>query len=159
MQISDAQRLISRVFMRPWGTQLSPGGSVYIRNSNFKKLYFVFKKKQQKNFYFVIVSLTRGCFNCYYTFFISHFTSLTLFSFAVNPCCYYPCQHSGVCVRYGMSQYKCDCTNTGYSGVNCTVRKYINCRVINVSSGSGFHIRLMFFVSTQYDLKCRAPSE
>uniref|UniRef100_H3C1G5 Prostaglandin G/H synthase 1 n=1 Tax=Tetraodon nigroviridis TaxID=99883 RepID=H3C1G5_TETNG len=38
----------------------------------------------------------------------------------VNPCCYYPCQNRGVCVRYGTDQYKCDCTRTGYSGVNCT---------------------------------------
>uniref|UniRef100_A0A665W3E1 Prostaglandin G/H synthase 1 n=1 Tax=Echeneis naucrates TaxID=173247 RepID=A0A665W3E1_ECHNA len=43
-----------------------------------------------------------------------------LFS-TVNPCCYLPCQHSGVCVRYGEDKYECDCTRTGYYGENCTV--------------------------------------
>uniref|UniRef100_A0AAV2MQE7 Prostaglandin G/H synthase 1 n=1 Tax=Knipowitschia caucasica TaxID=637954 RepID=A0AAV2MQE7_KNICA len=40
---------------------------------------------------------------------------------AVNPCCYYPCQNSGVCVRFGTDRYQCDCTQTGYYGDNCTV--------------------------------------
>ncbi|XP_023611734.1 prostaglandin G/H synthase 1 isoform X2 [Myotis lucifugus] len=39
----------------------------------------------------------------------------------VNPCCYYPCQHQGICVRYGLDRYQCDCTRTGYSGPNCTI--------------------------------------
>lgn len=41
----------------------------------------------------------------------------------VNPCCYYPCQHLGVCMRIGLEGYKCDCTRTGYFGANCTSRK------------------------------------
>ncbi|OWK10572.1 PTGS1 [Cervus elaphus hippelaphus] len=39
----------------------------------------------------------------------------------MNPCCYYPCQHQGVCVRFGLDRYQCDCTRTGYSGPNCTI--------------------------------------
>ncbi|XP_041911403.1 prostaglandin G/H synthase 1 isoform X2 [Arvicola amphibius] len=39
----------------------------------------------------------------------------------VNPCCYYPCQNQGVCVRFGLDHYQCDCTQTGYSGPNCTI--------------------------------------
>ncbi|KAG7490925.1 prostaglandin G/H synthase 1-like [Solea senegalensis] len=39
----------------------------------------------------------------------------------VNPCCYYPCQNSGVCVRFGTGGYQCDCTRTGFYGENCTV--------------------------------------
>uniref|UniRef100_A0A8C5UV35 Prostaglandin G/H synthase 1 n=1 Tax=Microcebus murinus TaxID=30608 RepID=A0A8C5UV35_MICMU len=39
----------------------------------------------------------------------------------VDPCCYYPCQHQGVCVRFGLDSYQCDCTRTGYSGPNCTI--------------------------------------
>lgn len=42
----------------------------------------------------------------------------------VNPCCYLPCQHWGVCVRYGESSYECDCTRTGYYGENCTVPEF-----------------------------------
>ncbi|NWU61951.1 PGH1 synthase, partial [Pterocles burchelli] len=38
----------------------------------------------------------------------------------VNPCCSYPCQHQGVCVRVGAGGYECDCTRTGYFGDNCT---------------------------------------
>ncbi|KAJ0067982.1 hypothetical protein NL108_014235 [Boleophthalmus pectinirostris] len=44
--------------------------------------------------------------------------------FAVNPCCYYPCQNSGVCVRFGTDQYQCDCTRTGFYGDNCTVPEF-----------------------------------
>ncbi|XP_072096493.1 prostaglandin G/H synthase 1-like [Mobula birostris] len=40
---------------------------------------------------------------------------------AVNPCCYWPCQNKGVCVNVGLEGYECDCTHTGYYGVNCTV--------------------------------------
>ncbi|NXD62117.1 PGH1 synthase, partial [Eolophus roseicapillus] len=39
---------------------------------------------------------------------------------AVNPCCYFPCQHQGVCMRVGLAGYECDCTRTGYYGDNCT---------------------------------------
>ncbi|KAM8885748.1 prostaglandin G/H synthase 1 isoform 1-T1 [Spinachia spinachia] len=42
-------------------------------------------------------------------------------SSVVNPCCYYPCQNSGVCVRFGTDRYQCDCTRTGFYGDNCTV--------------------------------------
>uniref|UniRef100_A0A3Q2V4S7 Prostaglandin G/H synthase 1 n=2 Tax=Haplochromis burtoni TaxID=8153 RepID=A0A3Q2V4S7_HAPBU len=42
-------------------------------------------------------------------------------SSTVNPCCSFPCQHWGVCVRYGQDKYECDCTRTGYYGENCTV--------------------------------------
>ncbi|XP_060927683.1 prostaglandin G/H synthase 1-like [Limanda limanda] len=42
-------------------------------------------------------------------------------SSVVNPCCYYPCQNSGVCVRFGSEHYRCDCTRTGFYGENCTV--------------------------------------
>ncbi|XP_024131789.1 prostaglandin G/H synthase 1 isoform X2 [Oryzias melastigma] len=38
----------------------------------------------------------------------------------VNPCCYFPCQNSGVCVRFGLQDYRCDCTRTGFYGDNCT---------------------------------------
>lgn len=48
----------------------------------------------------------------------------SLFS-TVNPCCSFPCQHWGVCVRYGQDKYECDCTRTGYYGENCTVRKSV----------------------------------
>uniref|UniRef100_A0A7N4NNY8 Prostaglandin G/H synthase 1 n=1 Tax=Sarcophilus harrisii TaxID=9305 RepID=A0A7N4NNY8_SARHA len=40
---------------------------------------------------------------------------------SLNPCCYFPCQHKGVCVRFGLNRYQCDCTQTGYYGSNCTV--------------------------------------
>lgn len=49
--------------------------------------------------------------------------SNTRFSPTVNPCCYYPCQNQGVCVRFGLDNYQCDCTRTGYSGPNCTIRE------------------------------------
>nr|ACO34913.1 cyclooxygenase-1a [Myoxocephalus octodecemspinosus] len=42
-------------------------------------------------------------------------------SSVVNPCCNYPCQNTGVCVRFGTDHYKCDCTRTGFYGDNCTV--------------------------------------
>uniref|UniRef100_A0A4W4DR89 Prostaglandin G/H synthase 1 n=1 Tax=Electrophorus electricus TaxID=8005 RepID=A0A4W4DR89_ELEEL len=44
--------------------------------------------------------------------------------FPVNPCCYYPCQHWGICVRYGLGRYECDCTRTGYYGENCTIPEF-----------------------------------
>ncbi|XP_044296033.1 prostaglandin G/H synthase 1 [Varanus komodoensis] len=43
---------------------------------------------------------------------------------SVNPCCYFPCQHRGVCVRAGPEGYECDCTRTGYSGTNCTAPEF-----------------------------------
>ncbi|XP_029469616.1 prostaglandin G/H synthase 1 [Rhinatrema bivittatum] len=45
-------------------------------------------------------------------------------SAAVDPCCYFPCQHRGVCVRFGMDRYECDCTRTGYYGPNCTIPEF-----------------------------------
>nr|XP_008122862.1 PREDICTED: prostaglandin G/H synthase 1 [Anolis carolinensis] len=42
----------------------------------------------------------------------------------VNPCCSFPCQNKGVCVRTGVSGYECDCTRTGYYGTNCTVPEF-----------------------------------
>ncbi|XP_009997235.1 PREDICTED: prostaglandin G/H synthase 1 [Chaetura pelagica] len=39
---------------------------------------------------------------------------------AVDPCCHFPCQHQGVCMRVGLAGYECDCTRTGYFGTNCT---------------------------------------
>ncbi|XP_072840660.2 prostaglandin G/H synthase 1 [Pogona vitticeps] len=39
---------------------------------------------------------------------------------SVNPCCYFPCQHQGVCVQVGAKGYECDCTRTGYYGRNCS---------------------------------------
>ncbi|XP_030873752.1 prostaglandin G/H synthase 1 isoform X2 [Leptonychotes weddellii] len=44
-----------------------------------------------------------------------------MYQVPVNPCCYYPCQHQGICVRFGLDRYQCDCTRTGYSGPNCTI--------------------------------------
>uniref|UniRef100_A0A6Q2XFW4 Prostaglandin G/H synthase 1 n=1 Tax=Esox lucius TaxID=8010 RepID=A0A6Q2XFW4_ESOLU len=43
---------------------------------------------------------------------------------SMNPCCYYPCQNWGVCVRFGMDQYQCDCTRTGFYGQNCTTPEF-----------------------------------
>ncbi|CAN9512918.1 unnamed protein product [Ophioblennius macclurei] len=42
----------------------------------------------------------------------------------VNPCCYYPCQNTGVCVRFGKKDFQCDCTRTGFYGDNCTVPEF-----------------------------------
>lgn len=39
----------------------------------------------------------------------------------LDPCCTQPCQNNGVCVSKGSDSYECDCTRTGYYGVNCTV--------------------------------------
>ncbi|XP_078082700.1 prostaglandin G/H synthase 1-like isoform X2 [Mustelus asterias] len=43
---------------------------------------------------------------------------------AINPCCYYPCQNKGICVNVGKEDYECDCTRTGYYGVNCSVPSF-----------------------------------
>lgn len=43
---------------------------------------------------------------------------------SVNPCCYYPCQNRGICMRYGLDRYQCDCTRTGYYGENCTTPEF-----------------------------------
>ncbi|XP_076145075.1 prostaglandin G/H synthase 1 isoform X1 [Alosa pseudoharengus] len=48
----------------------------------------------------------------------------TVLKGSVNPCCYYPCQHMGICIRYGMDSYECDCTRTGYYGENCTIPEF-----------------------------------
>ncbi|XP_053181254.1 prostaglandin G/H synthase 1 [Scomber japonicus] len=45
-------------------------------------------------------------------------------SSVANPCCYYPCQHSGVCVRFGTNRYECDCSRTGFYGENCTIPEF-----------------------------------
>ncbi|NP_001117833.1 cyclooxygenase-1 [Oncorhynchus mykiss] len=45
-------------------------------------------------------------------------------STVVNPCCYYPCQNWGVCVRFGIDRYECDCTRTGFYGQNCTIPEF-----------------------------------
>uniref|UniRef100_A0A3B3BU84 Prostaglandin G/H synthase 1 n=1 Tax=Oryzias melastigma TaxID=30732 RepID=A0A3B3BU84_ORYME len=45
-------------------------------------------------------------------------------SSTVNPCCYFPCQHWGVCVRTTQEEYECDCTRTGYYGENCTIPEF-----------------------------------
>ncbi|XP_006016955.1 prostaglandin G/H synthase 1 [Alligator sinensis] len=42
----------------------------------------------------------------------------------VDPCCYFPCQHQGVCVQVGLEGYECDCTRTGYFGTNCTLPEF-----------------------------------
>ncbi|XP_039220154.1 prostaglandin G/H synthase 1 isoform X1 [Crotalus tigris] len=42
----------------------------------------------------------------------------------VDPCCYFPCQHSGLCVRIGTEDYECDCTRTGYYGTNCSSAEF-----------------------------------
>lgn len=60
----------------------------------------------------VYISIPHSLWHCF----------IFLFS-TVNPCCYLPCQHWGVCVRYGEAKYECDCTRTGYYGENCTVRE------------------------------------
>ncbi|KAG7477326.1 hypothetical protein MATL_G00092700 [Megalops atlanticus] len=41
-----------------------------------------------------------------------------------NPCCEYPCENMGVCVRFGLDRYECDCTGTGYYGENCTIPEF-----------------------------------
>nr|XP_023663696.1 prostaglandin G/H synthase 1-like [Paramormyrops kingsleyae] len=43
---------------------------------------------------------------------------------STNPCCHFPCQNWGVCVRFGMDRYECDCTRTGYYGENCTIPEF-----------------------------------
>lgn len=50
--------------------------------------------------------------------------SCTADSSVVNPCCYYPCQNAGVCVRFGTDHFKCDCTRTGFYGDNCTIPEF-----------------------------------
>ncbi|XP_041826628.1 phosducin-like protein [Melanotaenia boesemani] len=47
-----------------------------------------------------------------------------IISSTVNPCCYFPCQHWGVCVHYSEGKHECDCTLTGYYGENCTVPEF-----------------------------------
>uniref|UniRef100_A0A8C5NDR5 Prostaglandin G/H synthase 1 n=1 Tax=Gouania willdenowi TaxID=441366 RepID=A0A8C5NDR5_GOUWI len=59
-----------------------------------------------------------------FNFYILHVYSHILKINTVNPCCYYPCQNSGVCVRFGTDGYQCDCTRTGFYGQNCTVPEY-----------------------------------
>lgn len=68
----------------------------------------------------------------------------SLFS-TVNPCCSFPCQHWGVCVRYSQDKYECDCTRTGYYGENCTVRESV------FLYESGAHI--LFYCCTFYEFQ------
>ncbi|XP_038638369.1 prostaglandin G/H synthase 1-like [Scyliorhinus canicula] len=42
----------------------------------------------------------------------------------INPCCHYPCQNKGICVNIGKEDYECDCTRTGYYGVNCSLPSF-----------------------------------
>ncbi|KAJ8260530.1 hypothetical protein COCON_G00162530 [Conger conger] len=42
----------------------------------------------------------------------------------INPCCHYPCENWGVCLRIGLDRYECDCTGTGYYGENCTTPEF-----------------------------------
>ncbi|XP_030219004.1 prostaglandin G/H synthase 1 isoform X4 [Gadus morhua] len=51
---------------------------------------------------------------------MSLFTGATM----VNPCCNYPCENSGTCVRFGTERFECDCTRTGFHGDNCTVPEF-----------------------------------
>lgn len=60
----------------------------------------------------------------------------------MNPCCYYPCQNSGVCVRFGLDRYQCDCTRTGFYGDNCTVRKYSQICIFDIN----LHINALVWV-------------
>ncbi|XP_035999955.1 prostaglandin G/H synthase 1 isoform X1 [Fundulus heteroclitus] len=64
----------------------------------------------------------------------------------VNPCCYYPCQNRGVCVRFGTDNYNCDCTHTGFYGENCTVPEFwTRIRLMLKPSPSVIHFLLTHF--------------
>ncbi|XP_066466686.1 prostaglandin G/H synthase 1 [Tiliqua scincoides] len=64
----------------------------------------------------------------------------------VNPCCYFPCQHKGVCVRVGTEGYECDCTRTGYFGVNCTFPEFwMRIRAALKPSPAFYHFILTHF--------------
>uniref|UniRef100_A0A3B3Z9E0 Prostaglandin G/H synthase 1 n=1 Tax=Periophthalmus magnuspinnatus TaxID=409849 RepID=A0A3B3Z9E0_9GOBI len=74
------------------------------------------------------------------------FIILLNFVFAVNPCCFYPCQNSGVCVRFDTDQYQCDCTRTGFYGENCTVPEFWTwIRLMLKPSPSAAHYLLTHF--------------
>uniref|UniRef100_K7FAZ3 Prostaglandin G/H synthase 1 n=1 Tax=Pelodiscus sinensis TaxID=13735 RepID=K7FAZ3_PELSI len=61
----------------------------------------------------------------------------------VNPCCYYPCQNKGVCMRVGWEDYECDCTRTGYFGINCTLPEFwTRLRVLLKPSPAVYHFIL-----------------
>uniref|UniRef100_A0A3P8SW42 Prostaglandin G/H synthase 1 n=1 Tax=Amphiprion percula TaxID=161767 RepID=A0A3P8SW42_AMPPE len=67
-------------------------------------------------------------------------------SSVVNPCCYFPCQNSGVCVRFGTDSYQCDCTRTGFYGENCTVPElWTRVRLLLKPSPSVVHFILTHF--------------
>ena len=51
---------------------------------------------------------------------IVHFTNFLLPD--INECDSNPCQNSGVCSDL-MNAYNCDCTDTGFTGINCQRRK------------------------------------
>ena len=42
-----------------------------------------------------------------------------------DPCCGYPCENGGICVSEYIGAYSCDCTRTGYHGINCSNRKFL----------------------------------
>ncbi|XP_030363390.1 prostaglandin G/H synthase 1 isoform X2 [Strigops habroptila] len=64
----------------------------------------------------------------------------------LNPCCYFPCQHQGVCVRVGLGGYECDCTRTGYFGDNCTSPELWTCiRNLLKPSPAFYHFILTHF--------------
>ena len=47
-----------------------------------------------------------------------------------NICELSPCQNGGSCTLVSApSSYTCDCTGTGYQGINCTDCKYIHLHV------------------------------
>uniref|UniRef100_H2ZG05 prostaglandin-endoperoxide synthase n=1 Tax=Ciona savignyi TaxID=51511 RepID=H2ZG05_CIOSA len=47
---------------------------------------------------------------------------------ANDPCCSYPCQHQSVCTTSDMISFQCDCTATGYYGVQCQL-PYLSTRI------------------------------
>ncbi|XP_067397845.1 prostaglandin G/H synthase 1 isoform X2 [Emydura macquarii macquarii] len=64
----------------------------------------------------------------------------------VNPCCYFPCQNKGVCMRVGVEGYECDCTRTGYFGINCTLPEFwTRLHVIVKPSPAFYHYILTHF--------------
>ncbi|XP_068166221.1 prostaglandin G/H synthase 1-like [Antennarius striatus] len=59
-----------------------------------------------------------------FTLLLLKISSCTGDSNVVNPCCYFPCQHAGVCVRFDTDRFECDCTDTGFYGENCTTPEF-----------------------------------
>ncbi|XP_061586115.1 prostaglandin G/H synthase 1-like [Cololabis saira] len=64
----------------------------------------------------------------------------------VNPCCHYPCQNTGVCVRIGTESYSCDCTRTGFYGENCSLPElWTRVRLMLKPSPKAVHFILTHF--------------